>query len=184
MCSSKSSFVSKKVIRCMIWDIFLDFECNNLRVGKNESYKNEYWVIDAQILEYKAEQLFESNIIINHPLWKSPIPLKKMSEPTPGTEQLNLKVKSQDGEEVFFKIKASTQLKKLMDAYCQRQSVIYFLNLVVNQQRAIPVWWWETPRDTDPQGTQHGEWWRDRCRRRTGRRITMTQRQNNWTVNS
>ena len=38
-------------------------------------------------------------------------------------EQLNLKVKSQDGEEVFFKIKSSTQLKKLMDAYCQRQSV-------------------------------------------------------------
>ena len=29
----------------------------------------------------------------------------------------------QDGEEVFFKIKATTQLKKLMDAYCQRQSV-------------------------------------------------------------
>ena len=49
---------------------------------------------------------------------------------TTNTEQLNLKVKSQvspshtqDGEEVFFKIKASTQLKKLMDAYCQRQSV-------------------------------------------------------------
>ena len=43
-----------------------------------------------------------------------------MTEPAPGTEQLNLKVKSQDGEEVFFKIKANTQLKKLMDAYCQR----------------------------------------------------------------
>ena len=38
-------------------------------------------------------------------------------------EQLNLKVKSQDVEEVFFKIKNSTQLKKLMDAYCQRQSL-------------------------------------------------------------
>eukprot|EP00330_Aristerostoma_sp_ATCC50986_P008655 CAMPEP_0114586848 /NCGR_PEP_ID=MMETSP0125-20121206/9965_1 /TAXON_ID=485358 ORGANISM="Aristerostoma sp., Strain ATCC 50986" /NCGR_SAMPLE_ID=MMETSP0125 /ASSEMBLY_ACC=CAM_ASM_000245 /LENGTH=50 /DNA_ID=CAMNT_0001782483 /DNA_START=60 /DNA_END=212 /DNA_ORIENTATION=+ len=34
---------------------------------------------------------------------------------------LNLKVKSQDGEEVFFKIKKSTQFKKLMDAYCTRQ---------------------------------------------------------------
>ena len=51
-----------------------------------------------------------------------------MSAPAP--EQLNLKVKSQviilsiqDGEEVFFKIKNTTQLKKLMDAYCQRQSV-------------------------------------------------------------
>jgi len=29
----------------------------------------------------------------------------------------------QDGEEVFFKIKNTTQLKKLMDAYCQRQSL-------------------------------------------------------------
>ncbi len=26
----------------------------------------------------------------------------------------------QDGEEVFFKIKRTTQFKKLMDAYCQR----------------------------------------------------------------
>ena len=39
----------------------------------------------------------------------------------PGTKSLR-----QDGEEVFFKIKNSTQLKKLMDAYCQRQSVIIF----------------------------------------------------------
>lgn len=46
-------------------------------------------------------------------------------------EHLNLKVKSQvphlsylqDGEEVFFKIKSTTQLKKLMDAYCQRQGL-------------------------------------------------------------
>ena len=45
----------------------------------------------------------------------------------PNAEQLNLKVKSQDGEEVFFKIKSTTQLKKLMDAYCQRQSVILIL---------------------------------------------------------
>ena len=38
-----------------------------------------------------------------------------------GGEQLNIKVKAQDGTEIFFKIKKSTQLKKLMDAYCQRQ---------------------------------------------------------------
>lgn len=30
---------------------------------------------------------------------------------------------TQDGEEVFFKIKSTTQLKKLMDAYCQRQGL-------------------------------------------------------------
>ena len=33
---------------------------------------------------------------------------------------INIKVKSQDGTEIFFKIKRTTQLKKLMDAYCQR----------------------------------------------------------------
>ncbi|GER54910.1 small ubiquitin-like modifier 2, partial [Striga asiatica] len=35
---------------------------------------------------------------------------------------INLKVKGQDGNEVFFRIKRSTQLKKLMNAYCDRQS--------------------------------------------------------------
>lgn len=46
-------------------------------------------------------------------------------------DYLNLKVKSQvtfiiavyflkDGEEVFFKIKRTTQFKKLMDAFCAR----------------------------------------------------------------
>lgn len=44
----------------------------------------------------------------------------------PGADQsahINLKVKGQDGNEVFFRIKRSTQLKKLMNAYCDRQSV-------------------------------------------------------------
>ncbi|KAL2496041.1 small ubiquitin-related modifier 1-like [Forsythia ovata] len=55
----------------------------------------------------------------------------KMS--TPGQEEdkkpgdqsvhINLKVKGQDGNEVLFRIKRSTQLKKLMNAYCERQSV-------------------------------------------------------------
>merc|ERR1712098_837084 len=39
------------------------------------------------------------------------------------SEHINLKVKSQDGNEIFFKIKRTTQLKKLMDAYCSRQGV-------------------------------------------------------------
>ena len=38
-------------------------------------------------------------------------------------ETIHLKVKSQDNEEVFFKIKRTTQLKKLMDKYCERQGV-------------------------------------------------------------
>ena len=33
---------------------------------------------------------------------------------------LNLKVKAQDGTEVYFKVKKTTKLKKLMDAYCAR----------------------------------------------------------------
>ena len=44
------------------------------------------------------------------------------SKPT-NPNQINLKVKGQDGNEVFFRIKRSTQLKKLMTAYCDRQSV-------------------------------------------------------------
>ncbi|XP_050204799.1 small ubiquitin-related modifier 1-like [Mercurialis annua] len=36
---------------------------------------------------------------------------------------INLKVKAQDGNEVLFRIKRNTQLKKLMNAYCDRQSV-------------------------------------------------------------
>ena len=38
-------------------------------------------------------------------------------------DHLTLKVKSPDGNEIFFKIKRSTVLKKLMDAYCARQGV-------------------------------------------------------------
>ena len=43
--------------------------------------------------------------------------------PQAAGEQLNIKVKAQDGSEIFFKIKKSTQLKKLMEAYCQRQGL-------------------------------------------------------------
>ncbi|KAL1562972.1 Small ubiquitin-related modifier 2 [Salvia divinorum] len=46
-------------------------------------------------------------------------------KPTDSTIHINLKVKGQDGNEVFFRIKRSTQLKKLMNAYCDRQSVDY-----------------------------------------------------------
>lgn len=46
-----------------------------------------------------------------------------MTDAQAGSDYLNLKVKSQDGEEVFFKIKKATQFKKLMDAYCARQNV-------------------------------------------------------------
>ena len=37
--------------------------------------------------------------------------------------QVSLKVVNADGGEMFFKIKRSTQLKKLMDAYCKKQGI-------------------------------------------------------------
>merc|ERR1719192_3298665 len=39
---------------------------------------------------------------------------------TQNREHLNLKVKAQDGTEVYFKVKKTTKLKKLMDAYRAR----------------------------------------------------------------
>eukprot|EP00051_Salpingoeca_urceolata_P032136 m.14441 g.14441 ORF g.14441 m.14441 type:complete len:94 (+) comp4799_c0_seq1:1404-1685(+) len=38
-------------------------------------------------------------------------------------DYINLKVLAQDNTEVHFKIKRSTPLKKLMDAYCSRQGL-------------------------------------------------------------
>lgn len=38
-------------------------------------------------------------------------------------EHITLKVKSHEGNEIFFKIKKGTILKKLMDSYCQRQGI-------------------------------------------------------------
>jgi hypothetical protein len=38
----------------------------------------------------------------------------------PPSEHLNIKV-TDNNNEVFFKIKRTTQLKKLMDAFCERQ---------------------------------------------------------------
>ena len=50
-----------------------------------------------------------------------------MADEEPKTEKdpntINLRVVNQEGSEVYFKIKKQTQLKKLMEAYCQRQGV-------------------------------------------------------------
>ena len=48
----------------------------------------------------------------------SPVPNK--DEAPAQTEHLNIKV-TDNNNEVFFKIKRTTQLKKLMDAFCERQ---------------------------------------------------------------
>ncbi|PWA45661.1 small ubiquitin-like modifier 2 [Artemisia annua] len=52
-----------------------------------------------------------------------PVTQEDEKKPMDQGAHINLKVKSQDGNEVFFKIKRITQLKKLMNAYCDRQSV-------------------------------------------------------------
>ena len=44
-------------------------------------------------------------------------------EEKPATDALNLKVVTQDGNEIFFKCKMTTPLEKLMKAFCNRQGV-------------------------------------------------------------
>jgi len=36
------------------------------------------------------------------------------------TEELNINVKSQEGTVICFKLKKTTQMKKMIDSYCQR----------------------------------------------------------------
>ncbi|KAI9362601.1 ubiquitin-related domain-containing protein [Pilaira anomala] len=50
-----------------------------------------------------------------------PVEKVEKKEGATGVEHINLKVVGSDTNEVFFKIKRSTQLRKLMDAYCERQ---------------------------------------------------------------
>ena len=45
---------------------------------------------------------------------------KPDDQPQPPSEHLNIKV-TDNNNEVFFKIKRTTALKKLMDAFCDRQ---------------------------------------------------------------
>lgn len=40
-----------------------------------------------------------------------------------GGEHINIRVKDQSNSEIFFKIKPTTQFKKVMNAYCQRQGL-------------------------------------------------------------
>mmetsp|Transcript_20581 Transcript_20581/g.45044 ORF Transcript_20581/g.45044 Transcript_20581/m.45044 type:complete len:92 (-) Transcript_20581:252-527(-) len=47
----------------------------------------------------------------------------KEEKPSTDGQHINLKVKAQDGNEVFFKVKKTTPLRKLMEAYCKRQGV-------------------------------------------------------------
>ena len=48
----------------------------------------------------------------------------KEAEPL-NPDYINLKVKSEDGQEIYFKIKRTTPFKKLMDTYCHRAGVLF-----------------------------------------------------------
>ncbi|CAG8443645.1 9693_t:CDS:2 [Ambispora gerdemannii] len=62
-------------------------------------------------------------------------------------EHINLKVVGSDHNEVFFKIKRSTQLKKLMEAYCERQGKnINQLRFLYDGERIQPS---QTPHELD-----------------------------------
>eukprot|EP01082_Thalassiosira_pseudonana_P010194 g8948.t1 g8948 contig34:495094-495889(+) len=45
------------------------------------------------------------------------------AKPEEGSEQLTIRVKDQNGEETYFKIKKTTKMKKIMDAYAQRKGI-------------------------------------------------------------
>ncbi|KAI8378050.1 ubiquitin-related domain-containing protein [Radiomyces spectabilis] len=68
-------------------------------------------------------------------------------EPTTSTEHINLKVVGSDNNEVFFKIKRTTQLKKLMDAYCDRQGKSpNSVRFLYDGNRVLPT---HTPNELD-----------------------------------
>ncbi|PVV04327.1 hypothetical protein BB560_001179 [Smittium megazygosporum] len=55
------------------------------------------------------------------------------------TEHLNLKVVGADNQDIFFKIKKSTRLEKLMHAYCERTgTTINSVRFLFDGQRLSP----------------------------------------------
>ncbi|OZJ04270.1 Ubiquitin-like protein pmt3/smt3 [Bifiguratus adelaidae] len=71
-------------------------------------------------------------------------PVEKKEE---GGQHINLKVVGSDHNEVFFKIKRTTQLKKLMDAYCERQGkATSSVRFLYDGQRIQPT---NTPNDLE-----------------------------------
>ncbi|KAJ1634706.1 ubiquitin-related protein [Pavlovales sp. CCMP2436] len=60
---------------------------------------------------------------------------------------INLKVATQDGNEIFFKCKLTTPLSKLMNAFCQRQGVtMQSVRFLFDGDRITAE---QTPKDLD-----------------------------------
>ena len=49
--------------------------------------------------------------------------LAELEPSPPKDDSINIKVVSQDGHELFYKVKPTTQFSKLINAYCQRNRV-------------------------------------------------------------
>jgi len=63
----------------------------------------------------------------------------------PASEHLSLKVKSQDGNEVYFKVKKTTQFMKVMSAYCKKVGAdLDTVRFLFDGQRLRPE---QTPAD-------------------------------------
>lgn len=61
------------------------------------------------------------------------------NDPAPPSEHLNIKV-TDNNNEVFFKIKRTTALKKLMDAFCERQGkTLQSCRFLFDGQRVNPT---------------------------------------------
>jgi len=61
------------------------------------------------------------------------------------SEHLNLKVKAQDGNEVYFKVKKTTQFSKVMSAYCKKVGAdLESVRFLFDGQRLRPD---QTPAD-------------------------------------
>ena len=68
-------------------------------------------------------------------------------EKKPDAEAINLKVVTQDGNEIYFKCKMTTPLQKLMNAFCQRNGVaMNSVRFLFDGARLGPT---QTPKDLD-----------------------------------
>lgn len=55
------------------------------------------------------------------------------------SEELNINVKSQEGTVICFKLRKTTQLKKMIESYCNRNGVSSILNYILFQYHAKSV---------------------------------------------
>ena len=73
--------------------------------------------------------------------------MSEEEEKKPEAGQLNLKVVTQDGSEIFFKCKQTTPLRKLINAFCQRQGVnAASVRFLFDGQRINPM---QTPQELE-----------------------------------